>query len=171
VRGSGAVVLVMISPDARRYSPLVRRKNPLTFVQILSQLSFGPARFQEVLMFEASARGDSAGGSIMIQALDVTEQSRGRMARSPMKTKRYPSDLTGRGVGRDRSLDAQAWAAAGVRGRWEFREVINAGALPRALGCGWRMLPLPFRPVANGLRLVPRIGAGGSCSRPSMTWR
>ena len=67
------------------------------------------------------------------------------MAKIAKKTKRYPSDLTD-----------EEWAGIaplmprpGRRGRpreVEFREVINAVRYLVRSGCGWRMLPIHFRP-------------------------
>ena len=92
------------------------------------------------------------------------------MAEIARKTKRYPSDLT------DEEWEriAPLMPKPGRRGRpreVEFREVINAVRYLVRSGCGWRMLPVHFGPLADGLRLVPASWRGASCSRPSTTWR
>ncbi len=40
----------------------------------------------------------------------------------------------------------------------EFGEVINAVRYLVGSGCAWQMPPGAFRPLADGLRLVPRVG-------------
>jgi hypothetical protein len=93
-----------------------------------------------------------------------TEESRGRMAKIAKKTKRYPSDLT------DEEWEQMAplMPRPGRRRRpreVEFREVINAVRyLVRSRG-GWRMLPIHFGPLADGLWLVP--GARASLPVPN----
>src|SRR3954467_3621770 len=86
-----------------------------------------------------------------------TEQSRGRMAKIAKKTKRYPSDLT------DEEWEAIAplMPEPGRRGRpreVEFREVIS-GALSGPFGLRLAHAAGPLRALADGLRLVPRVGA------------
>ncbi len=89
--------------------------------------------------------GDSAGGSVMIQALDVDGAEPGRMAKFAKKTKRRPSDLTDE----EWAEIAPLTPKPGRRGRprqVEFREVINAARCLVRSGCGWRMLPVHFGP-------------------------
>ncbi len=79
------------------------------------------------------------------------------MAKIAKKTKRYPSDLT------DEEWEqiATLMPKPGRRGRpceVDFREVIN-GALPCALGLRLADAADPFRRLADGLRLVSRVGS------------
>ena len=79
------------------------------------------------------------------------------MAKIAKKTKRYPSDLT------DEEWEriAPLMPKPGRRGRpreVDFREVINAVRYLVRSGCGWDAVD-PLRGVADGLWLVPRVGA------------
>jgi hypothetical protein len=53
-------------------------------------------------------------------------------------------------MGADRAADAPAWASWTAR-EVDFREVINAVRYLARSGGGWRMLPIHFWPLANGL--------------------
>ncbi|MFT8523536.1 transposase [Gluconobacter oxydans] len=87
-----------------------------------------------------------------------TPEQRGRMARVPRKTKRYPSDMT------DEEWEriVRLMPGPGRRGcsrEVEFREVINAVRHLVRSGCGWRMLPIHFRDwrrIYGWFRELPR---------------
>lgn len=87
-----------------------------------------------------------------------TQQSRGRMAQIAKKTKRYPSDLTDEEWERMAPLMPKP-ARRGRPREADFREVINAVRYLVRSGCWLADAADPFRGMAEGLWLVPGIGA------------
>ncbi len=94
----------------------------------------------------------------VIHASDVdTQVARPNGARIAWQTKRYPSDLTDEEGERIAPLMPKPGRRGGPR-EIEFGEVINAVRYLVGSGCAWQMPPGAFRPLADGLRLVPRVG-------------
>src|SRR5688572_29309782 len=74
-----------------------------------------------------------------------TPESRGRMADTRSKAKRYPTDLSDA----EWSLIEPLMPPPARRGRLreaELREVVNALRYLVRSGCGWEMLPTDFQP-------------------------
>ncbi len=95
----------------------------------------------------------------VIQAMDVDQQSRGRMAEIAKTTKRYPSDLTDEEWERIAPLMPKPGRRGRSRGGRVPGGVINAVRYQVRSGCGWRMLPVhlcPWQTVYGWFRELAR---------------